>query len=32
MIMCVCKAEIVPGEEMEVCKRNEGEKVILAYW
>lgn len=32
MITCVCKAEFVPREEMETCKRNEGEKVNLAYW
>lgn len=24
--MCVCKAEAIPGEEMEICRRNEGEK------
>lgn len=24
--MCVCKAEIAPGEQMEIRKRNEGGK------
>lgn len=29
MITCVCKAEFVPREETETCKRNEGEKSFL---
>lgn len=29
MIVCVCKAEVIPREEMEICKRNEGEKSFL---
>lgn len=29
MIMCVCKAEIIPGEDMEIYKRNEGKKLFL---
>lgn len=29
MITCVCKAEVIPGEEIEICKRNEEEKSFL---
>lgn len=29
MIMCVFKAEIIPGEDMEIYKRNEGKKLFL---
>lgn len=29
MITCVCKAEVIPGEETEIYKKNEEEKSFL---
>ena len=29
MIVCVCKEEVIPGEEMKICKGNEGGKSFL---